>query len=118
MIRQLSFDILDEVLFVPRAIVAAPVRLFAQRLAFKLVEGEDDLAHFEGLALSLNGDAPFILIHHDGNDPNQTTVSLPVEIGTVRGFAQLLGRIIHELDIDEKAIVWQQDRDDPPRIYA
>jgi hypothetical protein len=118
MIRQLSLDILDEVLFVPRAIVAAPIGQFANRLALKLVEGEDDLDHFEGLVLSLNGEVPFTLTRHRGHDPNQTAVSLPVEIGTVRGFSAIIGHIADELKIDAKTIVWQQERDDPPRLYA
>jgi hypothetical protein len=118
MIRQLPIDILDEVLFVPRAIVAEPIGRFARTLALKLIESEDDLDRFEGLILSLNGEVPFTLTRHRGHAPDQTTVSLPVEIGTVGGFSTLIGRIADELNIDAQAIVWQQERDDPPRKYA
>jgi hypothetical protein len=118
MIRQIPVDVLDEVLFVPRAVVAISVSKLAQKFAFNLVEAEDDLDHFEGLILSLNGDVPFTLTHHRGNDPGQTTVSLPVYIGKLRGFEPILGRIADELNIAHDTIIWQQDRDDPPRIYA
>lgn len=118
MIRQLSLDTLDEVLFVPRAVVSTPVWRFAQKLALNMVAGEDDLDHFEGLILSLNGDVPFTLTRHRGNPPGETTVSLPIEIGSVRGFLAILGRIADELGIDPKTIIWQQDKDDPPRRYV
>jgi hypothetical protein len=118
MIRQLPLDTIDDVLFVPRAIVATPVWHFAKRLDMKLVDGYDDLDYFEGLVLSLSGEVPFTLTRHRGNDPDQTTVSLPADIGTVRAFAAILDRIVNELDIASGTIVWRQDRDDPPRRYA
>lgn len=117
-IRQISPDILEEVLFVPRAVVAIPVKAFAQKLGLVLFEGEDDLDYFKGLLLLLNGDVPFTLMHHRGNDPNQTTVSLPIHIGTVRGFGRIIDSLADELEISPKMIIWQQDRDDPPRAVA
>jgi hypothetical protein len=118
MIRQLPLDTLNDVLFVPRAIVATPVAHFAGRLGLKLVETYDDLDYFEGLVLSLNGEVPFTLTRHRGTDPDQTTVSLPVDIGAVQAFTTILNRITDELGIDAATVVWRQDRDDPPRRYA
>ncbi len=118
MIRPLSLDVLDEILFVPRAIVAAPLGGFAARLGLDVIDGEDDLDRFEGLVLSLNDEVPFTLTRHRGDDASKTTVSLPVQLGAIRDISAILGRIVDELHIDAKLIVWQQDRDDPARAYA
>lgn len=117
MIRPLPLNILDEICFVPRAIVATPVRVFAEKLALKLVEGEDDLDRFEGLIL-VDNDVPFTLTCHRGHASDQTTLSLPVPIGEVRQISDIIGRILGLFRIDAQLIMWQQDRDDPPRMYA
>ena len=118
MIRPLSIDILEDVLFVPRAIVEAPVRAFSERLGLELVKGEDNLDQFEGLILILDEDIPFTLTCHRGHAPGQTTLSLPVFIGEVSQCSEIIERIASALDIDKKLMIWQQDRDDLPRIYA
>jgi hypothetical protein len=121
MIRQLSIEALDEVLLVPRVIVAVPVSHFAKKLALGLVKDCDDLDYFEGLVLSLtslNGDIPFTLTTHRGNAKGETTISLPITFGTANAIAAVFGRIADELGIDSKLVVWRQDSDDPPRKFA
>jgi hypothetical protein len=116
-IRQLPMEILDEVLLVPRIVIAVPLSHFAKKFNFDLVEAYDDLDAFKAIILALD-ETPFSLSHHSGNKRGQTTISLPVDIATGRDIAKTYRRIADELHIDDKSIIWQQDRDDPPRKFA
>jgi hypothetical protein len=116
-IRQLPVETLDKVLLVPRAIVAVSINQFAEKFHFDLVNGSDDLDTFEAIVLAL-GKMPFTLTHHAGNEKGQTTISLPINIAAVSDIAAAYRSIAAQLDIDDKLIVWQQDRDDPPRKFA
>jgi len=118
MIRQLPLEVLDDIMFVPRIVLAMPIEAFATKFGFELGNGCDDLDYFQGIALSLNGGVPFTLTHHRGHKAGETTLSLPIQYGDAATISALFKQIANELDIDAKAVMWLQDYDDPPRLYA
>lgn len=107
-IQQLPFEKIDEDLFVPRMVVAIPVQEIAKNCQLTLEKGVDDLDEFDGAILSLDDGSRFTLTHHNGEEPDQTTISLPVEIDKTQAINALLNGIAGALKIEAKAVVWRQ----------
>ena len=115
MLRPLPIETTEDVLLVPRATLAKPIGFFAKKLEYELLEGCDDLDYFRALIFILNDDLIFMLSRHNSQSRNETVVSLPINIGSSAGIDAALGRILDELAIPFRKVIWQEKGNDSRR---
>lgn len=115
MLQARSFSELNKLgELIPQAILSKPLSYFEQQLQFKIVQGEDDLDIFEGLALATNEGLPFALKHYPGYPPDTTTIYLLPKFRDVAEISKVIRMIVEELRLPLSAIEWQ--RSDNPEF--
>jgi hypothetical protein len=105
MLRQVSFDELGPVDFIPQAVVRRPVTHFSQRLGFKFEKDSDDLDDYESAFFKLDDRVPFALVHYRGNPDDTTTIYF--ERGTdQQEVPEIVRDILRDFDLSIATIVW------------
>ena len=98
--------------FIPQAILKRPMHSFERQFRVDLEQGIDQLDHYVGIGFVFRGQCEFALMRYDGYPENTATIYLPGEIRDVDTITELVGKIMHELDVPASSIEWQR-RDDP-----
>lgn len=105
MLKQVSFNELGPVDFVPQAVVRSPVTYFSDRMGFKFDKDTDDLDDCESAFFTLDNSVPFALIHYRGNPDDTTTIYFGR--GTRReDVSGIVQHILRDFDLPTAAIVW------------
>jgi hypothetical protein len=112
MIRWVSPKQLASVDLVPQAIIGKPTSYFEDYLHVEFAGGDDDLDAYEGAVFVLNNETVFALRHYSGHPKDTTTVYLPRKYQDVNTISKIVERLVDELRIDRKDVVWQR-ADDP-----
>jgi len=114
MIRHLGTEHPGEIDFVPQAVIGRPRSYFEKSLHIHFSAGNDDFDRYEEATFLLNDDLPFVLRHYAGHPANTTTLYLPRTYQEIDQITSIVRRIIHELSVDRKDIIWQ--RADNPEL--
>ena len=96
---------------VPQAIIRKPVSHFVKKFGYAPSEGKDDLDHFEGVALTLNG-VRFAIIHYAGFPKNVSSIYLEHELREIGDIKKILAMIATDLRLKEDTFEWRR-QDDP-----
>jgi hypothetical protein len=112
MLKPISFSQVKKYELIPQAILRKPISYFFPISNGYVVQEQDDLDAYEGLAFVLNGDLNFALKHYRGYPKGTTTICLPKEIQDIPAITKIIARIVHELDLPTEIIQWQR-RDNP-----
>jgi hypothetical protein len=83
----------------------------AKRLGSDVEKGNDDLDEFYGAAVWLD-ELPVVVMHYRGHPADTSTIYLPFEIKDVNEISSIISRVVAELNVREKSIVWQR-KDNP-----
>jgi hypothetical protein len=101
---------LEDLEFIPQAIVRRDVRKLAKDLHMAVAEGVDDFDSYQGLAFKI-GDMPFAVLHYQGHPKGTVTIYLPYDIRSVPVITQKVGTITKSLGILPRELVWQRKED-------
>jgi hypothetical protein len=114
MIRQMAPEEFRDTDFVPQAVIGRPPSYFVSHLRINLIRSADDLDEYEGAVLTLNDRTPFVLRHYRGHRDDTTTIYLPVTYRDGDEITRIVKRLLRELKIDRRDLVWQ--RADNPEL--
>jgi hypothetical protein len=107
MIKSLPLNkLLQEIDFVPQAIVAANVFDLAKRYGGEIEKGSDDFDSYEGSGAQIDG-TPFAIMHYRGHPQRTSTIYLPFDIQDVKKITEIIFHIASELRFVDK-IQWQR----------
>jgi hypothetical protein len=113
MIRQISWDLLDEELE-PHALLGKSPSFFEKERDVAFTSGLDDLDYFLAALFMLNEATVFALKRYRGNPKDTTTIFLSPRLRYVDEITRIIAAIVQDLDLSEADILWQR-KDTPQR---
>jgi hypothetical protein len=105
MVKQVSFNDLGSVDFIPQVIVRRPVTYFSDRLGFKFEQATDDFDDYESAFFMFDDRLPFALVHYKGNPEDTTTIYFGREVKREEVVAVALS-ILREFDLLATSLIW------------
>jgi len=104
-IRQVPFDDLGLVDFVPQAVVRSPIAYFSDHLGYTFRTECDDLDEYQGAFFTLDNEIPFALIHYRGNPDDRTTIYMNRTLSG-ESAVRIIRRIVSDFDLPDAATEW------------
>jgi hypothetical protein len=100
---------LDDVDFVPQAILSVPISYFSDRLGYTIARSTDDLDSYEGISFfDKEFDSPVAVRNYAGHPKDTVTIYLPYEFENIDVITKVVHRLVAKFDLSERDIFWER----------